>query len=115
MLNRTITNLKVALATIAQFDPIRPIEMISPPEQRLVPKHEYAYEWMDIDPRTGCYVERLGVGKVLNMDCVGMGPIDRFESIFYAETEDHLESVIEAYDGHWGMSYHDAVNQVNVY
>jgi hypothetical protein len=115
MLNRTITNLKVALATIAQFDPIRPIEMISPPEQRLVPKHQYANEWLPLDPHTGRYYDRVGPAKAINLDTVGRGPIGRYEPVFDGETEEHLAGVIEALDGHWGMSYHDVVNQANVY
>jgi hypothetical protein len=55
----------------------------------------------------------VGVGQAIRQERLG-APIDRFEELFLAESEDHLDGAIEYLGGAFGMSFQDVVNQVNV-
>lgn len=112
-----LKSIRVAITQIANVYPILPIN-ISPEvvEVRLMPEHPQLWwpSWTELDDN-GCVIgDRPGVGKAISQERIGR-VLDRFSEFYEAESEDHLAPVIEHFDGSWGMSFHDAVNQANVY
>lgn len=110
-------DIKNAIYQIANVYPILPIVINTEIEPvQFMPKHKEL--WWTSHPRldhNGCVVDKHPqVGKALSMDRVGK-PLAAFTEFYIAESEDHLDPAIEHFDGIPGMSFHDAVNQMNVY
>lgn len=112
---RSISDIREMIKSIAMVYPILPIEMVSPepvciyPVKPAIPKPT----WMDVD-RWGHCVERIGVGEAIRVEHLGE-PIERYESIYEAESEDFYAGVIEHLGMPCTMSYFDAINSSNVY
>lgn len=63
----------------------------------------------------GCMLGPVpNIGKAISEERIGRS-LERFNEFYCAESEDHLDPAIEHFDGIPGMSFHDVVNQVNVY
>lgn len=114
LMNRN--DIKNAIYQIANVYPILPITLPEVERIEFMPKHKEL--WWSSHTRldhNGCVVDNYHpVGKALSMDRVGK-PLPAFTEFYIAESEDHLDPAIEHFDGIPGMSFHDAVNQVNVY
>lgn len=113
-------DLKVIRESIYQIATVYPILPITNSKEidlvQFMPKHEELW-WTsrpDLD-NNGCVIGRIpDVGRAISTDRVGK-PLAPFTEFYTSESEDHLAPAIEHFDGSWGMSFHDAVNQVNVY
>lgn len=112
---RSIKEIREMITAIARVYPILPIEMVSPEPVCIFPvKRINAYTgWMDLDDNGYC-VERIGVGEAIRVEHLG-NAIERYESIFEAESEDFYAGVVEHLGMPFTMSYFDAVNSANVY
>lgn len=110
-----VTDITAMINAIGQVDPIRPIEMIAPEDKILWPvqKKRQPGGYVAVEYGGTVCVERVGVGQAIRQERLG-APIDRFEELFLAESEDHLDGAIEYLGGAFGMSFNDVVNQVNV-
>ena len=108
---------KTLIYQISNVYPILPI-VINPevePVQFMQVKAKPQYFQSTTLDSNGCVIgERLDVGRAIAIERIGQ-PLPCFTEFYIGESDDHLDAVIEHYDGAWGMSYADAINQANVY
>jgi hypothetical protein len=112
---RSISDIREMIKSIAMVYPILPIEMVSPEPVCIYPvKGVNLYKnYTEVD-RWGHCIERIGVGEAIRVEYLGE-PIERYESIYEAESEDFYAGVIEHLGMPCTMSYFDAINSSNVY
>lgn len=111
--------IKNVIYQIANVYPILPIEF--PMFEKIefmsvaarLPRY-FEFESTSLDDN-GCVLGPIpSICKAISEERIGRS-LERFSEFYIAESEDHLDPVIEHFCGIPGMSFQDVINQVNVY